>query len=273
MRAVVLSGFDHPVTLRDIPVPEVPPGHVRVRMIAAGLNRIDVNIAIGAMKGMVDYDFPVVLGRAGAGVVDALGDGVTTLAVGDEVVGHVLLSGVPLRDGTLGEYAILPIDGVAPKPSDLDFVDAAALPLAGSAALAIMDAIEPLPDDVVLVVGASGGVGSYVVQLVAARGATAIATGLPEDADRLRELGAARVVDYRQPLHRQVTERVDTLVDLVNYAPDGLAANATLVRDGGMITSSLGAADDDTLSARDIKGVNVMAAPQTYTLTRLVEEV
>jgi NADPH:quinone reductase-like Zn-dependent oxidoreductase len=273
MRAVILRGFDEPVSLGDLPLPDVPPRHVRVQVKAAGLNKIDVNIATGAMQRMVDYDFPVVLGRDAAGVVDAVGDGVSGLSVGDKVLGHILLSGAPLRDGTLAEYAIIPADGVAPMPIGVDFVIAAALPLAGAAALAIMDAVEVRPGTAVLVVGASGGVGSFVVQLAAGLGATVIATGLPEDTVRLHRLGADRVVDYRRPLEQQVTEQVDILVDLVNYAPDGLAANAALVRDGGTITSSLGAADDHTLAARDISGINVLAAPQTFTLSRLAEEV
>jgi NADPH:quinone reductase-like Zn-dependent oxidoreductase len=237
MRAVTLNGFGQPVSQSELAVPEPGPGQVRVRVKAAGLNAFDNAVAGGMMQGMVEYAFPVVIGRDAAGIVDAVGEGVTEVSIGDEVFGHVLM-GSPLHDGTLAEYALLPAAAVAAKPEEVDFVSAAALPFAGAAAHAVVEAVAPGDGATVLIVGATGGVGSFAVQLAAARGATVIATGLPEDAQRLRGLGATHVVDYRQPLAEQVRsaapEGVDGLIDLVNREPDGLnqvaTSSATVVR-------------------------------------------
>jgi NADPH:quinone reductase-like Zn-dependent oxidoreductase len=276
MRAVMLNGFGEPVSRGELAVPEPGPGQVRVRVKAAGLNAFDTAVASGMMQGMVEYSFPVVIGRDAAGIVDAVGEGVTEVMIGDEVFGHVLLVS-PLRDGTLAEYALLPAAAVAAKPAGMDFASAAALPLSGTAAHDAVEAVAARDGDTVLIVGATGGVGSYAVQLAAARGATVIATGLPEDAQRLHGLGATHVVDYRQPLAEQVRsaapDGVDGLIDLVNREPDGLSEVSALVRDGGRVASTMGAADAETLGARNITATNVMATPVREVLEQLGEQV
>jgi NADPH:quinone reductase-like Zn-dependent oxidoreductase len=276
MRAVTLNGFGEPLSQSELAVPEPGPGQVRVRVKAAGLNPFDNAVANGMMQGMVEYAFPVVIGRDAAGIVDAVGEGVTEVTIGDDVFGHVLL-GSPLHDGTLAEYALLPARAVTAKPEQVDFVSAAALPLSGTAAHAAVEAVAPREGATVLIVGATGGVGSYAIQLAAARGATVIATGLPEDAQRLRGLGATHVVDYRQPLAEQVRsaapDGVDGLIDLVNREPDGLNQVATLVRDGGRVATTMGAADPEKLATRNITAANVMAAPVRDVLKQLGEQV
>ena len=96
---MVLSDFDSAPALQDLPVPEPGPEQVRVRVKAAGLNKIDALISAGMLKGTAAYEFPVVLGRDAAGIVDAVGSDVRNVATGDEVIGHELLAGSPLHDG------------------------------------------------------------------------------------------------------------------------------------------------------------------------------
>jgi NADPH:quinone reductase-like Zn-dependent oxidoreductase len=169
MQAVVVSSPGEAATVVEVPVPEVHAGQVLVRVLAAGLNPLDNAIAAGLMTEMVRHDYPVVLGRDAAGIVEAVGGGVSGITVGDAVVGHVLFA-PPIQRGTLAEFAVLPAERVVPKPEGLDFVTAAAIPLAGAAAVACVDAVAPEPGETVLIVGASGGVGSYAVQLAAGRG-------------------------------------------------------------------------------------------------------
>jgi NADPH:quinone reductase len=196
MQAFALTSFDEPAGVSEVPVPQPGPGDVRVRVRAASINGFDVFVASGMAKDMMEHRLPVVIGKDFAGVVDAVGDGVTRFSPGDEVAGITPFDDV-LHRGTFGDYVVVPADGfIGPKPADVDFERAAALGLAGLAALVSVDAIDPSDGDVVLVVGATGGVGAYTVQLAAARGATVIATGLPEDEAWLRELGADEVVDY-----------------------------------------------------------------------------
>ena len=201
--------------------------------------------------------------------------GVDHLAEDDEVLGHVLW-GSTLQDGTFAEYALLRGDAVLPKPASLDFRAAGALPLAGAAALAAVDAADPKPGEKLLVAGASGGVGSFAVQLAAARGATVIATGLPEDVERLRDLGAADVVDYRQEVAAQVREvageGVDALIDLVSYDPDTFGSYAAAVRKG-RVASTTNSVVPEALAERGLTGTNVRAEPNRETLARLIEEI
>jgi NADPH:quinone reductase-like Zn-dependent oxidoreductase len=240
---------------------------------AAGLNAVDNSIAAGMLAAMLPHEYPVVLGRDAAGVVEAVGTGVDSVAVGDEVVGHVLLA-PPVSAGTLAEYALLPAAAVTAKPAGLDFVTAAAIPLAGAAAIAAIDAVDPQPGQTVLVNGASGGVGSYAVQLLAARGVTVVGTATGEDADRLAGLGADTVVDFTAgPVADQVRavypDGVDALINLAGFTADAIPLGA--VRPGGKVATTTGAPDADTLAAAGLTGTGVMAGPVREVVAPLLE--
>jgi len=275
MRALHVPAAGERPQLSDLPVPEPGEGQVLIRVKAAGLNAIDNGIAAGMMAEMMEHAYPLVLGRDAAGVVEATGPGVTGITAGEEVFGHVLLA-PPIQAGTLAERALLPAAGTAPKPAGLDWVTAAALPLAGAAASAAVDAVDPRPGDVVLLVGAAGGVGSYAIQLLAAKGATVLATGTPADTERLKGLGAAAVLDYTAaPVADQVRAAypggIDALIDLVSYAPDDLPLAA--LRKGGKVASSLGAASDEALTADGLTGTNIMAMPTREVISALAGQV
>jgi NADPH:quinone reductase-like Zn-dependent oxidoreductase len=274
MRAWNVPAAGAQPTISELPVPEPGPGSVLVRVKAAGLNALDAALAAGYMAQMMPHEYPFVLGRDAAGVVEAVGEGVDHVRPGDEVIGHVLLV-PPIRQGTLADYALLPAEAVTPKPSNLDFEAAAALPLAGTAALAAVDAVNPQPGQAVLVVGASGGVGSYAVQLAAARGATVVATGTPDDADRLTKLGATTVVDHTagsvaEQVRVAYPAGVDALIDLVARTPDGLPLAA--VRAGGVVASTAGAADEQALAARGLTGGNLLARASREVVGPLAEQ-
>ena len=261
MRALHVPAAGQQPTLSDLPTPEPGDGQVLIRVRAAGLNPIDNGIAAGMLAGMLPHEYPVVLGRDAAGVVEAVGPGVEGVAVGDEVLGHVLLA-PPIQAGTLAEYAVLPAAAVAPKPAGLDFVTAAALPLAGAAAVAAIDAIGTEAGHV-LVNGASGGVGSYAVQLLAQRGVTVVATGRPENADRLAALGATTVIDrtagpVADQVRAQYPDGVDALIELAAHTAD--ASPFAAVRKGGTVASlTQAAADEQALAAAGLTGTAVMA--------------
>jgi NADPH2:quinone reductase len=274
MRAIAMTDYDSGVALHELPTPEPAPNELLVRVHASSVNRIDVLIAGGVLKGMMEYECPAVPGRDFAGTVEQVGSDASRFDVGDEVFGF--LTKPTVHEGAWAEYVTVPEDGfVARKPSGLDFTEAAALPLAGVTALVAVDAVDPHEDDTVLVVGADGGVGSYAVQLAAKRGAMVIATAKPDDEQRLRELGAAETIDYtHQDIAAAVRERhpegVNALIDLVNQA-DGFAPFADLVRDGGRAASSLGAADEDALASRNITVTNLMASADASVMARLSE--
>ncbi|MET9685454.1 NADP-dependent oxidoreductase [Streptomyces coeruleorubidus] len=273
MRALHVPEAGGQPVLGDLPTPEVVPGHVLIKVRAAGLNPLDNVIAAGFMAERFPHHYPLVLGRDAAGVVEAVGAGVDHVEPGQEVFGNVPLA-PPIQAGTLAEYALLPAETVVVKPAGLDFATAAALPLAAAAASAAVDLVEPQPGQVVLVNGASGGVGRYAVQLLAARSVTVVATGTPDDAERLSELGATTVVNFAVgPVADQVLavhpDGVDALVNLVGFALADVPLEA--VRKGGRVATTTPAPDADALAGAGLAGGMVFAQPVRETTESLAE--
>ena len=127
MRAVVIRDFGVEPELADLPVPEPGAGEIRVLMRAAGMNPFDWKVIDGALKGVVEHPFPLVMGSDGAGEVDAVGAGVDAFSVGDRVFGQFMK--VALGRGSYAEQVLAPADGkLAPMPEGLSFETAAALP-------------------------------------------------------------------------------------------------------------------------------------------------
>jgi NADPH:quinone reductase-like Zn-dependent oxidoreductase len=274
MRALYVPSAGESPQLGDLPTPTAAEGTVLVRVKAVGLNAIDNGIAAGMLAGMLPHEYPLVLGRDAAGVVEAVGDGVEGISVGDEVLGHVLMA-PPIQAGTLAEYAVLPAASVVAKPASLDFTTAAAIPLAGAAAAQAVDAVQPQAGQTVLVNGADGGVGSYAVQLLAARGVTVIATGKPESADRLRSLGATTVVDYKsvdvvEAVRAAHPDGVDALVNVAGMNPAGVPVGA--VRQGGRLSSTTVEPDAETLASAGVTSTAIMARPLSEVVAPLVEQ-
>jgi NADPH2:quinone reductase len=269
MRAFTLDSFDTQPGLReDLPTPQVGPGQLLVRVQASSVNPVDAFIAAGFLKAMAEHDLPVVLGRDYAGVVEQVGPAVTGYAPGDEVYGWLPHANPTVHDGSWAELIAVPHEqSVARRPATIEVRQAGAAPLAALTALAAHDALDLGEGATVLVVGASGGVGSFAVQLAAHAGATVLAPGLAEDADYLRGLGATDVLDRNADFVTTVRERypdgVDALLDLVSQSPDQLNAYAAVVRDGGRIASSVGAAGDGP------GRTNVGALPGRENLERL----
>jgi len=167
---------------------------VLVRVEASSVNGFDLGVASGMVKGMIEYELPIVLGRDYGGTIEAVGPGVTGFEVGDPVFG-VFMKMTLGAFGTFSELVAAPAMFAAKIPNGLAVESAAAPALAGAPALAAIDAIDPKPDETVLISGATGGVGSFAVQLAKERGATVIATAKPEDADYVTSLGADETVD------------------------------------------------------------------------------
>jgi NADPH2:quinone reductase len=275
MKAFALASAEGPGRLMDIPKPEIGTAEALVAVKAASVNGIDAYQATGALAGAMEHVFPTVLGRDFAGTVEAVGPEFEGFAVGDEVFGFVPAR-PPLERGTFGEYLVAgPGTVLARKPAGLGFNEAAALPLAGAAALDLLDAIAAKRGDVVLIVGATGGVGSLAVQLAAQCGLIVIATAQAEEDEFVRGLGAAETVDYSagsvaDAVRSHYADGIAALIDLVNQKP-ALTELASVVRPGGRVATSMNAADVEQLASRQIVGTNVAAAPTAQKLSLLGE--
>src|SRR5215210_3292953 len=267
MKAVTLDAFDTPPALRDdLPAPTPAPTEVLVRVRASSVSPADNSIAAGMLKQMgLEYEFPVILGRDYAGVVEQVGGDVTRYAVGDEVFGFLLHANPTVRDGSWAELIAVPQDMfIGRAPQSVDVATLGAAPLAGIAAIMAIDALDLSQGDTALIVGATGGVGSLAVQLAARAGATVVAPALPEDEAYLRELGVSELLpredDLAAAAREQHPDGFDAVLDLVNYAPDVPAA---LAKEGGRVASPTGAAGEGP--GRTM----VMAAPTPENLERL----
>ena len=261
MRAFTLDSLEIPPALReDLPAPAARDGELLVRVHASSANPVDNAIAAGMLSGMAEHTFPVLLGRDFAGVVEEVGSGVTGYAAGDEVFGFVPHANPDVHDGTWAERITVAQDGiVAAVPGGVDLAAAGAAPLAGITALAAIDALSLSDGDTLLVVGATGGVGSLAVQLAAKAGARVVAPALPEDEAFLRALGVAEILPRDGDLSGV---EADALLDTVSYAPGAFDA---ALKDGARVASPNSAAGDGA------GHTNVMASAHPELLPRLAE--
>jgi NADPH:quinone reductase len=263
MRAVTLESFDAQPALKDVPEPSPGENELLVRVRASSVNPIDSYIGAGALKGMFEHEFPVTIGRDFAGVVEHVGAAVSRYRVGDEVFGFVPSADPAVHAGSWAELIVVPEDNfVAAAPHGVDVALAGAAPVAALNATAAFDALALSEGDSLLVVGATGGVGSFFVQLAASAGAKVIAPALPEDHDYLRGLGVGELLDRNAELGAQVgaayPNGVDAVFDVVSQAPD-----ASLLKGGGRLASPLGAAGEGP------GRFNVMSEPTPANLQRL----
>ncbi len=213
MRAVVRDRYGSPeaLRLRQVEKPELTDDAVLVRVHAAALNRYDW-YALQGKPFLARPEFGLrkpktpLVGSDFAGVVEAAGAGVTGLAVGDEVFG--------CRNGALAEYVSVRV-GVVRKPAQVSFEEAAAVPMAGLTALqGLRDHAKVEPGHRVLVNGASGGVGTFAVQIAKALGAHVTAVCSTRNVERAALLGADRVIDYTREDFTRSNERYDVLFDV-----------------------------------------------------------
>ncbi len=267
MRALAILDDGQPAAIREVAQPEPGPGEVLVRVRAASVNGFDVFVANGYLKGMMEHRFPVVIGKDFAGTVETLGEGVTDFAVGDRVFGVVTKPF--LGDGSFGEFVTVPVAvGVTRLPDSIDFTTGGALGVAAEAALAASDAANFSAEKVVLISGATGGVGSQTLELAVRAGAHVIATA-HSDAERelVTSLGAAETVDYKADVAAEVRAVRPAGVDVALHFAGDPANLVTAVRPGGSFVSTLMRSESD-VQAEDVTVIKANASPARDVLDR-----
>ena len=248
MKAIVQDRYGPPelLELRDVDQPVPAAGEVLVRVHAAAVNAYDWHVMRGDPY-LARFMAPAVFGRRGpkrtirgrdfAGRVAAVGSGVTRLRPGDEVYGEA--------DGTFAEYVCVPADLAEPKPANLTFAQAAAIPLAGNTALmGLRDVGGVQAGQRVLVNGASGGVGTFAVQLARALGAHVTGVCSTRNVELVRSTGADDVIDYARDDFTRTGQRYDLVFDLVGNRSltdcrRALTPTGTLVLSGGGVSKGV----------------------------------
>jgi NADPH:quinone reductase len=241
MQALVLHRYNGPLELTELSRPTAQPGQVLVRIKASGLNPLDIKIRAGSAA-HAKHPLPQVLGIDMAGVVEAIGQGVSHFQVGDEVYG--MTGGVGGIQGSLAQFAAVDVRLIALKPSNLSMKEAAALPLSFITSYqGIVDRAQLKAGQTVLVQGGAGGVGHVSVQLAQALGARVFATVSAGDAELMARYGAT-AIDYRERSVEQYVhdytggEGFDLVADTVGGAT--LDASFSAVRQFGHVVSALG---------------------------------
>lgn len=275
MRAYVVKQFGVPGALEERAMPVAGVGELLVRVRAAGVNAMDAAVVAGYAKAMMEHRFPLTPGLDVSGVIEAVGGGLTGWKAGDEVFG--VAEKPYMGDGTFGEFVTVQSSSVIAKPADLDHVQAAALPTASLTALSAVNEAAPQQGQTVVILGATGGVGSFAMQLAVLRGATVIAITRSEHADYAKQLGAAESVDYTagDPV-AAVSAQAGSVDALLDFAGDPalLERLAGIVRAGGAVVSSAAMLDADAYKAKGLKGKTIMRAPvlDLNEIVRLIKE-
>ncbi|MFN1189715.1 NADP-dependent oxidoreductase [[Kitasatospora] papulosa] len=260
MKAIVFDAFGGTEVLHEaeIGIPQPGPGQVRVRVRAVGVNPVDGKIRSGAMEAIFPTTLPAVPGGEIAGVVDAVGEDVDQLTVGDEVLGWS-------DTGSYAQYALAPATVLAPKPAGLAWANAAALPVASDGAERVLDLLDVTAGETLLIHGASGALGTIAVQLAVARGARVIGTAGPANQEYVTSLGATALV-YGDNLVQRVRELAPEGVDAVFDAAGKGALEDSITLRGGT-TRIVTTAD---FRARDL-GIVFAEGPQRRSAARLAE--
>ena len=257
MRIVITTQYGGPEVLEvvDVDTPDPEAGEVRIAVTAAGVNPIDLATRAGALRPIIGEPFPLGFGWDVSGTVDAVGADVDHLSVGDAVVG--------LRDvfagptGTYASHVVLPATAVAPAPSGVDPVLAASFPLNTLTADQALDLLDLDRGSSVVVTGAAGGLGDYLVSLAARRGLRVIAVARAEDEADVRAAGASdfitRGVDLAGAVRSLIPEGADGLVDAAEISAPALGA----VRDGGVFVSVTGPSTPEPTRGIRISTVHV----------------
>jgi NADPH:quinone reductase-like Zn-dependent oxidoreductase len=264
MKVVLLRGYGdvNYLSYDDAPVPEPQKGEVLVKLIAASVNPIDWKMRRGDFKTMRPLEFPAILGRDLAGEVVALGEGVTSPAVGQLVMGLVSRS--------YAEYVACQAADLAPIPKGLDPVDAAAIPLVALTGAQLIElGVRPRSGETLLITGAIGGVGRTAVHVARQHGAHVIAGVRAGQKPQAIRLGAARVIALEDEKEIADLPELDAVADTVGH--DVIEKIIPHIRKNGILATVVGI--PASAKGRDLRAEQVWVHPDAKRLEQLAWEV
>lgn len=247
MRAAIIRSHGSPEVLQigEVPIPSVGDGEVLVRVRATSVNPVDCSVRAGGLRRFAREPFPIVPGVDLCGTVERCGSSVRAFNAGDEVFAYI-----PRIGGSCAEFAACDASWLARKPVGLSYAKAAVVPCVGLTALqALRDKARLRPGQSVLIVGASGGVGTMAVQIARTMGVEVVGVCSTRNIDLVLSLGASRVIDYMQKDPLTDSQRYDAVFDCIGNRT--FWSYRRLLRSGGRhvgISCSRGKVIDSVLS-------------------------
>jgi len=266
MKAIRLHSYGGPdvLVLEDMARPQAGMGEVLIRVHAAGVNPLDWKARDGHVKVWLPHRLPLIPGWDVSGVVEAVASDVTAFKVGDAVYGMLDF----LRDGAYAEYVAARTLNLALKPNSIDYIQAAAVPLASLTAWQSLFEVAGFKSgQTVLIHGAAGGVGHFAVQLAKWKEAKVIGTVSAGNENFLREMGADEVIDYRNTKFEKAVQDVDVVLDTIGG--DTQQRSWQLLKKGGILVATLGISSPEAARDHGVRGEGVMVHPDAAQLTQI----
>jgi NADPH:quinone reductase-like Zn-dependent oxidoreductase len=270
MKAVVVHQYGGPEVLKyeDAPRPDPKENEILVRVIAAGVNPVDVGIRSGHYSRNFGPKPPFIPGSDIAGVIEE--SKIDKYKRDDAVYGYLDLD----RGGGYAEYTIAQDREISVKPKSLSFAEASGVPIVALTAWqALIDTAKLSAGQSVLIHGGSGGVGSFAIQIAKAKGAKVYATASTPNQGLLKQLGADVAIDYTKQKFEDIAKDVDVVLDSVGK--DTLARSYGVVKKGGFLSTLVSRLDQTELDKHGIRGASISVAPNANELaeiTKLIDE-
>lgn len=256
------------IRVQDIPSPNVTDDSVLIEVHAAGVNPFDYKLQLGYMKEMIPLQLPITLGGDIAGVVTAIGANVTSLKIGDAVFGQA--NAVAGSSGSFAEYANAKANSLALKPKNLDFIQAAAAPLAGVSAIqALYDHMNLQTNQKILIHGGAGGIGSIAIQIAKHIGAYVATTVSENDIEYVKKLGANEIIDYKKQSFEELLSEYDAVYDTVGG--ETTTRSMTILKQNGILVSMVNPPDDTQAKMLNITALMQSTRVTTDRLEKLLE--
>lgn len=250
MRAVIIEeyGTGDQFKMVEMDVPQIRSDEVLIQVRATSVNAVDWMMRAGYLKDAMHLPLPLIVGLDFSGIVKKVGDSVREFNVGDEVFSRKEMG----KPGTLAEYVVLPAGKLARKPAEITFEEASAIPTTGLTALqALTTQAKVMAGEKVLILGGSGGVGSFAIQLAKHLGAEVTTTTSGKNEEFVRTLGADHIINYENEDFSRMEREFDVVIDTVGGENTDKAYG--VVKEGGRLVTIAGKADQEKAKANKIQ--------------------
>jgi NADPH:quinone reductase-like Zn-dependent oxidoreductase len=266
MKAVRFHSYGGPevLVLEEVPRPQPGGGEVLIRVQGAGVNPLDCKVRAGHVKEWLQHRLPLIPGWDVSGVVEEVGQSVTTFKKGDGVYGMLSFK----QDGAYAEYVVARAQDLASPPQSIDRVWAGAVPLSALTAWqALFDVAGLAAGQSILIHAAAGGVGHFAAQFAKWKGARVIGTASAANISFLRDLGADEVIDYKATRFEGAVREVDVVLDPIGG--DTQRQSWQVLKKGGILVATLGISSPEAARQYQVRGEGVMVQPDSAQLAEI----